>query len=90
MCNEMERVSGYYERCELYRKELKRRRSAVLHQMQLLGINTAEWGRVDAYCQDKRISGKKFRELDCEELDALVVRLRVIRRKKENHKKENQ
>lgn len=86
MCNEMERVAGYDERREAWRKEMKRKRSAVLHQLQLLGVDTADWSKVDAYCQNKRIAGKVFRELDGEELDALLVKLRIIRRKKESPK----
>lgn len=86
MCNEMERVAGYDERRELYRKELKRKRSAVLHQMQLLGVDTASWDRVNAFCMDKRVAGKIFRDLDSDELDALLTKIRVIRRKKDNHK----
>lgn len=65
---------------------LRRIRSSVLHQMQLLGINTADWSRVDAYCMDKRIAGKRFRDLDEEELGALLKKLRAIRRKKTTHK----
>lgn len=86
MCNEMERVAGYDERRKAWRKEMKRKRSAVLHQMQLLGVDTADWGKVDAFCQNKRIAGKVFRELNGDELDALLVKLRIIRRKKENPK----
>lgn len=88
MCNEMERVAGYDERRQAWRLEMKRKRSAVLHQMQLLGVDTADWGRVDAYCLSKRIAGKAFRELDGDELDALLVKLRIIRRKRENPKNE--
>lgn len=83
MCDEMERVAGYDERRELYRKELKRKRSAALHQLQLLGVDTADWSEVNAYCLDRRIAGREFRELDCEALDALAVKLRMIRRKRE-------
>lgn len=86
MCNEMERVAGYDERREAWRREMKRKRSAVLHQMQLLGVDTADWSKVDAFCQNKRIAGKVFRELDGEELDAMLVKLRIIRRKRENPK----
>ena len=86
MCNEMERVVGYDERRQAWRMEMKRRRSAVLHQMQLLGVDTANWGRVDAFCLDRRMAGKPFRELDGEELDALLVKLRIIWRKRENPK----
>lgn len=68
---------------EQYRKIMRGKRSAVLHQMQLMGIDTASWERVNAYCRDSRIAGKEFRELDGEELDRLLVKLRAIRRKKE-------
>lgn len=83
MCHEMERVAGYDERRQVWRQEMKRKRSAALYQMQLLGVDTADWGRVDAYCLDKRIAGKIFRELDGDELDALTTKLRIIRRKRE-------
>lgn len=69
---------------EELRKILRQKRSAVLHQMQLLGIDTADWDRVNAFCRDSRIAGKEFRELDCEALDTLQVKLRAIRRKREN------
>lgn len=61
----------------------RQKRSAVLHQMQLVGVDTSKWDNVNAFCLDYRIAGKEFRELDCEELDALLVKLRMIRRKKE-------
>ncbi len=83
MCHEMERVAGYDERRQVWRQEMKRKRSAALHQMQLLGVDTADWVLVDAYCLDKRIAGKIFRELDGDELDALTTKLRIIRRKRE-------
>ena len=67
---------------EELRKILRQKRSAVLHQMQLLGINTADWDKVNAFCLDSRIAGMEFRELDCEALDTLQVKLR--RRKREN------
>ena len=64
---------------------LKRKRSDVLHQMQLSGVDTADWKRVDAFCLDKRIAGKPFAgdpfvKAD-EELERLLVKLRAIRRK---------
>lgn len=86
MCHEMERVAACDERRQAWRQEMKRKRSAVLHQMQLLGVDTADWGRVDAFCRGRRIAGKAFRELDGDELDALLVKLRIIRRKRENPK----
>lgn len=61
----------------------RQKRSSVLHQMQLMGIDTSNWDKVNSFCQDSRIAGKAFRDLDCEELDVLLVKLRVIRRKRE-------
>lgn len=83
MCREMERVAGYDERREQQRKALRKARSGVLHQMQLWGVNTADWKAVDAFCKDKRIAGKVFRLLNDEELNALNAKLRAMRRKKE-------
>ena len=62
----------------------KKKRSAVLHQMQLYGIDTANWDKVNAFCANKRIAGKVFKELNETELDELLVKIRMIRRKKEN------
>ena len=64
-------------------RQLKKRRSDVLHQMQLMGVDTADWKKVDAFCRDRRIAGKCFRHLDDEELSQLLKKLRAIRRKKE-------
>ncbi len=88
MCNEMERVAGYDKRREAWRQEMRRKRSAVLHQMQLLGVDTADWGKVDSYCLDKRIAGKAFRDIDGDGLDALLTKLHAIRRKIAHIKKE--
>lgn len=67
-------------------RQLKKRRSDVLHQMQLMGVDTADWKKVDAFCRDRRIAGKCFRHLDDEELSQLLKKLRAIRRKKEGEK----
>lgn len=83
MCKEMERVAGYDERRAALLKEKRKARSGVLHQMQLWGVNTADWKAVDSFCKDKRIAGKVFRELDMEELNALNAKIRAMRRKKE-------
>lgn len=82
MCNEMERVAGCDERREAYRRELRRKRSAALHQMQLLGIDTADWDRVNDFCRDPRIAGTEFRQLDTDGLEALAKKIRAIRRKR--------
>ena len=84
LCRQLEDVSGYDERRRRLRECLRRARSGVLHQMQLYGIDTTDWNRVDAFCKDARIAGKRFRELDTEELNALNTKLRMIIRKKSN------
>lgn len=88
MCTEMERVAGYDARREAWRREMRRKRSAVLHQMQMLGVDTADWGKVDKFCQDKRIAGMAFREIDGNGLDALLTKLHAIRRKRGQIKNE--
>lgn len=80
MCDEMERVAGYDERREAQKKELKKKRSACLHLMQLLGVNTADWPTVDNFCLNPKVSGKRFAQLRGAELDALQVKLRMIKR----------
>ena len=82
MCCDMEQVAGYDERREALRRELRKARSNVLHQLQLYGIDTADWSRVNAFCKDSRIAGKTFRELEMEELNALNRKIRAMRRKK--------
>ena len=63
------------------REELRRWRSVCLKLMQKLGIDTTDWNRVNAFCQDGRIAGKVFRELPPEELEVLSKKLRSIERK---------
>lgn len=65
-------------------RELKRRRSAVLKRLQRIGVDTTDWGAVNAFCLNKRIAGKRFRELDEEELLLLIPKLESILKKSEN------
>lgn len=85
MCRQLEDVAGYDERRRRLRECLRRARSGVLHQMQLYGIDTADWTRVNAFCRDPRIAGKEFRELDVEELNALNTKMRTIIRKQKSN-----
>lgn len=66
-----------------YKQELKRLRSAVLHRMQKMGIDTADWNAVDRFCLQPRIAGKRFARLDPAELEVLIAKLEAIRRKKQ-------
>lgn len=63
---------------------LKKARSGVLHRMQLLGVNTADWNAVDRFCLDKRIIGKRFCRLSEEELQAVYVKCLMIEKRREN------
>ena len=76
MCDDMQRRIREREPAAVV--ERRRWRSAVLHQLQLLGVNTADWTAVDAYCLNHRIAGKLFRALTIEELMALMPKLRAI------------
>lgn len=82
MCREMERVAVVDVRREALLATLRKARSGALRQMQLWGVDTTDWARVDAFCQDRRIAGKTFRELDEGELHALNTKLRMMNRKK--------
>ena len=84
MCQNLEELVGWDEKRAMYRRALKKARSGVLHQMQLWGVDTADWTRVDQFCSDKRIAGKYFRYLDVDELNALNVKLRAMNRKKKD------
>lgn len=64
-----------------YMWNLRRQRSIALHQMQKMGVDTTDWARINALCQDYRIAGKVFARLSPDELAALTKKLRVIERK---------
>ena len=81
MCRDMERETGYDEFVEGIRRQLRRKRSVCLKLMQQLGIDTTNWNRVNAFCEDARIAGKAFRHISIDELEALAVKLRAIKRK---------
>lgn len=84
MCDALEdTLKGKVNR-ELEYMNLKKKRSAVLHQMQKMGINTADWEVVNKYCQEPRIAGKVFRDLKAQELDTLLIKLVMIHRKEIN------
>ena len=80
MCDEMERVTGYAERRKALQAKLRKKRSACLRLMQQLGVNTTDWPTVDNFCLNPRVSGKRFAQLNEEELDTLQVKLRMIKK----------
>lgn len=84
LCEALEKVcpmSAEAKAREAAREELRRQRSICLKLMQKLGIDTTDWNRVDAFCQDGRIAGKPFRFISSEELEQLSKKLRSIGRK---------
>ena len=81
MCDAMQRMERGLKAREAHREELRYRRSVCLRLMQRHGIDTTDWGRVDAFCMDPRISGKKFARLSADELEQVAVKLRLIARK---------
>ncbi len=48
MCDGMQQQIGNYKSREIYREELRRKRSAVLHLLQKIGVDTTDWERVNA------------------------------------------
>lgn len=90
LCDELQRLDANRRARELYRAELRRRRSAALHLMQRLGIDTTDWNRVDTYCLHPRLAGKEFRKLTADELETLAIKLRIILRKENDKNNNNQ
>lgn len=82
LCRQLERSSVFARKRAVEREQLRLKRSSVLHLMQKMGVNTACWDTVNAFCLQSRIAGKEFRKLDCQELDELRLRLWSIIRKR--------
>lgn len=59
----------------------KKMRSAVLKRIQQLGVDTTDFDKVNAFCQNGRIAGKPFGMLTIEELESLIPKLEAILRK---------
>ena len=79
MCDKLEGVTAKLIRTA---KDVQRKhRSQCLRLMQKLGLDTTDWTRINAFCQDPRIAGKVFSQLSNEELEQLSVKLRAISRK---------
>lgn len=63
-------------------QELKRARSSVLLRIGRLGINTIDnWEEIDRFCLSPKIAGKRFCQLDMEELRTLTRKLESILRR---------
>lgn len=79
MCDKLEGATARLLRS--VKDEQRKHRSKCLRLMQKIGIDTTDWTRVNAFCEDPRIAGKVFARLTNEELEQLSVKLRSIQRK---------
>jgi hypothetical protein len=57
---------------------IKKARSGVLHLLQKIGVNTADWKAVNAYLESPKIAGKRLWELHLNELHQLRRKLESI------------
>jgi hypothetical protein len=77
MCDDIYEKAGSARKEALVEKRRKKR-SICLRAMQNIGINTADWPHVNAFCMDTRIAGKPFGQLSIEELESLHRKLAAI------------
>jgi hypothetical protein len=80
-CRVMEEVIGMKPQFESEMNQLRHQRSIVLRLMQKIGVDTTDWTAINSYCLSKKIAGKEFRDLSCDELAELSVKLRMILKK---------
>lgn len=80
-CSALEKLTGQDEWKQKLREELRRKRSVCLKLMQQLGIDTTDWDRINAFCNNPRIAGKPFVQISTAELEQLAIKLRAIQRK---------
>lgn len=81
MCDCLQYDRRSAETKEEFQKRRRKSRSAVLHRIQKLGVDTTDFDKVNAFCLNKRIAGKPFGMLTIDELDALVPKLEAMLRK---------
>lgn len=74
LCRTLEDMTGERER-------LRKKRSQVLRQMQLMGVDTTNWRRVDLLCKHPKIMGKPFKWCTVADFDAMFRKLKAIERK---------
>ena len=81
LCDCLQNDRHQSERSEAYLARRRKSRSAVLYRIQKLGVDTTDFSKVNAFCQDRRIAGKPFGMLTVDELDALIPKLESMLRK---------
>lgn len=81
MCDCIQNGRHQSESRDDYVLRRKKMRSAVLKRIQQLGVDTTDFDKVNAFCQNGRIAGKPFGMLTIEELESLIPKLEAILRK---------
>lgn len=61
-----------------HEKAVKSARSAILHRLQLYGVNTADWNAVNTFMCRPQIAGKELYKMTLDELQALIPKLESI------------
>lgn len=89
MCNCIQSGRHQSESRDDYIFRRKKMRSAVLKRIQQIGVDTTDFNKVNAFCQNVRIAGKPFGMLTIEELEALIPKLEAILRKPKPQKAES-
>lgn len=59
-------------------QDLRPMRSKALRLLQIYGVDTLNWDRINEFVSQKKIAGKVFSQLNREELEALVRKMRSI------------
>ncbi len=78
-----ELISFYGQPSTAVSPKMRALRSDLLCICQRMGIYVTndDWSRVNAFFMDKRIAGKLLNKLSCEEMEALIPKLRSIESK---------
>lgn len=63
---------------DMEQKNLKFYRSAVLKRLQKIGIDTSNWGRVNAFLEDRRIAGQPLYAMTVETMKSLIPKLEKL------------
>lgn len=59
-------------------RELKNKRSAILHRLQKYGIDTTDWNVVNKFMRNPKIAGKTLGEMSVDEMELLIPKLEAI------------
>lgn len=57
---------------------IKSLRSSILHRLQKHGVDTTNWGKVNAFLAQPRIAGKMLFEMNADEMRKLIGKLEII------------